>query len=104
MAAGSLENRRRDGVGLDFLRPGARSHLLWDFQPEPVEPREASRGKLLDRGNIRAPPGQRQGALVLSMVAARTLGSLGRQRERDARCDLAGAAPQGGRSPGSQRV
>ena len=54
LAAGSLEDRRRHGVGLDLLRPGAGPHLLRHRQPRPVEPRAAARRQQVDRGHLRA--------------------------------------------------
>ena len=58
--------------------------------PSPWNHGKAARRKFLDRGNLCQAAGGRQGALVLPVLAAWTVGSLGGEREHPARRRLAG--------------
>ena len=65
LAARRMEDRRRQGLGLDLLRPATRPHLLRHRQPGPVEPRAAAGRQQVDvRASSRATR-HRRGRLVL---------------------------------------
>ena len=84
LAEGCLEDRRRAGVGLDVLRPRARSPLLRHRQPLAVQRRAAPRRQQVDLQRARAAAVGRLAGVGLPVHAARQLG-LRRRRDDDPR-------------------
>ena len=98
LASRALADRRRHGLGLGQLRPGAQPDLSRDLEPGPLEPHAAARRQPLDRDDLR--PRRRYGAGEVGLPdgAARHVGPRQRQRvnpdrardrRRDARRDPA---------------
>jgi hypothetical protein len=80
-----LAARRRDGVGVDLVRPGARPDLLRHRERRPVEPGAAPRGQQVGGDALRPRPRRRAGAVGLPDLAARPQRLRRGQRERPPR-------------------
>ena len=74
LGQGQLEDRRGAGVGLDLLRPGARSHLLRQWQCLAVQRRAAGRGQQVDQQRAGPQTRGRFAGVGLPVHPARQLG------------------------------
>ena len=81
LAAGRLENRRRHGLGLDFLRPRTQSDLLRHLQSRHLESRTAAGRQSMDERAVCARSRHRARKMGLFARTARPLGLRRDQRE-----------------------